>query len=60
MKHVFIAVFVVCLLNDYYFYKGGVGIPSIKWYGHVGKYNALVIDLLGPSLENMFNKCNRF
>lgn len=35
------------------------GIPNIKWFGVDGDYNVLVMDLLGPSLEEMFNFCNR-
>lgn len=44
------------------FYKmmqGGVGIPTIKWCGTEGDYNVLVMELLGPSLEDLFNFCNR-
>lgn len=39
--------------------QGGVGIPSIYWYGSQGNYNILVIELLGSSLEDHFNSCNR-
>ncbi|XP_054283772.1 casein kinase I-like isoform X3 [Macrosteles quadrilineatus] len=44
------------------FYKmmqGGVGIPTIKWCGSEGDYNVLVMELLGPSLEDLFNFCSR-
>ncbi|XP_074552698.1 casein kinase I isoform X1 [Halichoeres trimaculatus] len=44
------------------FYKmmqGGVGIPSIKWCGAEGDYNVMVMELLGPSLEDLFNFCSR-
>lgn len=35
------------------------GVPNVKWYGVEGDYNVLVIDLLGPSLEDLFNFCSR-
>ncbi|EDO07854.1 putative casein kinase I [Babesia bovis T2Bo] len=38
---------------------GGVGIPTIHWYGIEGEYNILIMDLLGPSLEDLFTICNR-
>ncbi|XP_013600224.1 PREDICTED: casein kinase I isoform X1 [Brassica oleracea var. oleracea] len=43
----------------YMLLQGGSGIPNIKWYGVDGEYNVMVIDLLGPSLEDLFNYCNR-
>ncbi|XP_010526388.1 PREDICTED: casein kinase 1-like protein 5 [Tarenaya hassleriana] len=39
--------------------QGGTGIPSLKWFGAEGDYNVLVMDLLGPSLEDLFNLCGR-
>jgi len=39
--------------------QGGVGIPHIRWYGQEKDYNVLVMDLLGPSLEDLFNFCGR-
>ena len=44
----------ICLLI-----KGGVGIPHIRWFGVERDYNVLVMDLLGPSLEDLFNFCSR-
>ena len=38
---------------------GGIGIPTIKWYGKEGEYNILVMNLLGPSLEDLFTFCGR-
>nr|KJB06829.1 hypothetical protein B456_001G013300 [Gossypium raimondii] len=39
--------------------QGGTGIPNLRWFGVEGDYNVLVIDLLGPSLEDLFNFCSR-
>jgi casein kinase 1 len=50
------------LAYEYKLYKifhGGVGIPQVRWFGREGEYNVLVMDLLGPSLEDLFNFCNR-
>ncbi|KAH9729290.1 Casein kinase 1-like protein 9 [Citrus sinensis] len=43
----------------YMLLQGGTGIPHLKWFGVEGDYNIMVIDLLGPSLEDLFNYCNR-
>lgn len=36
-----------------------VGFPTVHWYGTEGDFNVMVIDLLGPSLEDLFNYCKQ-
>ncbi|KAI6188040.1 Protein kinase domain-containing protein [Aphelenchoides besseyi] len=43
----------------YKFMHGGTGIPVVKWCGYEGEYNVMVMELLGPSLEDLFNFCSR-
>jgi casein kinase 1 len=35
------------------------GVPDVHWFGVEGDYNVMIIDLLGPSLEDLFNLCKR-
>lgn len=50
------------LRDEYRTYKhlqGSEGIPSAYYFGQEGLHNILVIDLLGPSLEDLFDWCGR-
>ncbi|GMF97763.1 hypothetical protein B5S33_g2863 [[Candida] boidinii] len=50
------------LRDEYRTYKhlnGVKGIPNAYYFGQEGLHNILVIDLLGPSLEDLFDWCNR-
>ncbi|KAI9271963.1 kinase-like domain-containing protein [Sporodiniella umbellata] len=50
------------LRDEYRTYKvlaGLPGVPSAYYFGQEGLHNILVIDLLGPSLEDLFEMCGR-
>ena len=36
-----------------------VGLPKLYYFGQEGDFNVMVIDLLGPSLEDLFEYCRR-
>ncbi|CAA7408756.1 unnamed protein product [Spirodela intermedia] len=44
-------------LKLYKILLGGTGIPHVRWYDVERDYNVLVMDLLGPSLEDLVNQC---
>lgn len=35
------------------------GVPNVHYFGQEGLHNILCIDLLGPSMEDMFDLCGR-
>lgn len=39
--------------------QGGSGIANVYYADVEGEFNVMVMDLLGPSLEDLFNYCNR-
>ncbi|KAF9278772.1 casein kinase I [Mortierella alpina] len=50
------------LRDEYRTYKilaGSTGIPNAFYFGQEGLHNILCIDLLGPSLEDLFDMCGR-
>lgn len=51
------------LLRDefdiYQLLAGGKGIPKVYWFGWESEYRVMVFELLGPSLEDLFNYCDR-
>ena len=36
---------------------GGTGIPYVRWFGMESGFHAMVLDCLGPSLEDLFVRC---
>ncbi|CAO3589658.1 unnamed protein product [Absidia cylindrospora] len=50
------------LRDEYRAYKllaGNPGVPKVYYFGQEGLHNVLVIDLLGASLEDLFDVCSR-
>jgi casein kinase 1, gamma len=45
--------------NLYKLLGAAVGIPAVHYFGTCGKFNAIVMDLLGESLEDLFDLCGR-
>jgi len=45
--------------NIYRHLQGGPGIPEVYWFGlHEPLYNVMVMDILGPSLQDLFVYCD--
>ena len=40
-------------------FSNETGFPKFVWYGREGDYHIMVIELLGPSFEDMFAYCGR-
>eukprot|EP00347_Sterkiella_histriomuscorum_P002748 403366954 len=39
--------------------QGNEGIPILFWAGQEGEFNVMVMELLGPSLEDLFSHCGQ-
>jgi serine/threonine protein kinase len=39
--------------------QGGSGIPILKWAGIEGNHTMMILELLGPNIEDLFNMCSR-
>ena len=49
------------LQHEFHVYKklsGGIGIPGVCWFGTEAGFNAMVMDHLGQSLDDLFVDCN--
>lgn len=49
------------LEHEFRVYKklsGGIGIPGVRWFGTEAGFNAMVMDRLGQSLDDLFFNCN--
>jgi hypothetical protein len=42
-----------------YHWRLQAGVPQVYYFGQEGLHNILVIDLLGPNLEDLFDMCGR-
>ena len=38
--------------------QGGAGIPTLHWFGAEGDFSIMVMEKLGPSLEDLLHYCN--
>ena len=46
-------------IRTFCFYNFIVGFGNIYFYGSEGDFNVMVIEMLGPSLEDLFGFCDK-
>lgn len=46
-------------LESHFSHCVSAGVPQVHYFGQEGLHNVLVIDLLGPNLEDLFDMCGR-
>jgi len=39
--------------------ESAMGIPRLYWIGNEGEYNVMIMELLGLSLEDLFQSCKQ-
>lgn len=56
MAHVGLYLYILFILFQSFC---SAGVPQVHHFGQEGLHNVLVIDLLGPNLEDLFDMCGR-
>jgi len=46
-------------ISAYKLLQGNIGIPKLYWGGTEGFFNIIVMELLGPNLQDLFIDCSK-
>eukprot|EP01084_Bolivina_argentea_P249347 417371_1 len=52
-------IYFICIHYYHRPHVHSIGVPKIFYFGREGDFNVMVMELLGPSLEDLLNFCNR-